>query len=570
MKKILIFVFCFGFLCTQAYAERYALLVGVSKYQHIDGLEGPEYDVEAMRKVLERNWGFKRDSIIELVNRNASKAKILAAIDTLTKKSRRGDQLFIYFSGHGTGPFDKKTKWHLSHDTGALLPYDFHPVGTQAQQIATAIVGRDDLNHRLSWLDENGRHVFFVVDACYSRNATKSLFADNTPSKRFSPLSSRSVFDEDEDLDEHISTSPQQIVETPYPYKNVFTLAAAGKKEEAIDIRWTDLDRFPTFDSKPHGAMSDALLRVLRGDVLSDHDGDGQLSYWEVFNAVQSFMAERGYPHNAQRQPSVSEDEGGLAQASVMGIIPSLNQVRTGDALQLKPLRIKALGFESLTRMFSRYPELVVGHQEYDLRLLRVNNGIQIRTPGNEDIGSFPAGHRDQIIKRLRIEAWFRSIVTPINNKQRFSPRLTLARRGQGDSNKYQACETAPELSISTEKTAYLLMFNLNPLGDINVLYPINQNELNHPVRAHREIKLGGMSVGAPYGYERLVVMAFNDRENLVEKLNPNVFNLRPEDRTHHTFSIDDPEFLLLNQLLHKQNSYAKHQITVRTGRCEF
>jgi hypothetical protein len=67
---------------------------------------------------------------------------------------------------------------------------------------------------------------------------------------------------------------------TAYSYDQTVFIAAASAFEEATDIGSAMLSVFPTFDLRPHGAFTDALLRFLslqRSPDL-DRNGGGDLS----------------------------------------------------------------------------------------------------------------------------------------------------------------------------------------------------------------------------------------------------------------------------------------------------
>jgi hypothetical protein len=59
-----------------------------------------------------------------LVDRQATRRAIMDELQALEGRSQPGDHLFLYFSGHGTSPYDPN-RLPLPHSTGAFLPYDF-------------------------------------------------------------------------------------------------------------------------------------------------------------------------------------------------------------------------------------------------------------------------------------------------------------------------------------------------------------------------------------------------------------------------------------------------------------
>src|SRR4051812_34431332 len=103
------FVACAGFatllLCALfapagAQAETRALLVGVSNYTSplIPDLRGPANDVAAMEALLR---GQGASDLVVLRDDGATRTTIEKALHDLGQRSKPGDWLVVYFSGHG-------------------------------------------------------------------------------------------------------------------------------------------------------------------------------------------------------------------------------------------------------------------------------------------------------------------------------------------------------------------------------------------------------------------------------------------------------------------------------------
>jgi hypothetical protein len=57
--------------------------------------------------VLVSTGGFEPARVISLVDEQATRQSILAAIDRVIKQSHSGDTVLIFYSGHGTSRQDK-------------------------------------------------------------------------------------------------------------------------------------------------------------------------------------------------------------------------------------------------------------------------------------------------------------------------------------------------------------------------------------------------------------------------------------------------------------------------------
>jgi uncharacterized caspase-like protein len=291
-----------GGIVPAAGAENHALLIGIGEYRQRT-LQGPPFDVAALAKMLSTHYGFPGENIRTLVNQQAVKSKILHEFELLTQRTRPGDRVFIYYSGHGTSRRDEVMALPLPHATGALVPADFNgSAGQSAEQLlAQLIIGKRDLRPTLQRLDRD-REILMVFDTCFSGNTVRAAAAVGpADSSRYLRLSARSVFDAERDIgpfEENLKS------EDPYPYHNIFYISASTENEVAKDIRRDTLHLYPTIDGKPHGVLTDSLLRVLAGQRPVDTNRDGQWSQFELYTAVRGDVKRR-FKQTPQALPRV-------------------------------------------------------------------------------------------------------------------------------------------------------------------------------------------------------------------------------------------------------------------------
>jgi len=313
---------CLSLITTSAWAERHALLVGIGDYpQAALDLLGPKNDIDALDRVLKENWQFKPDNVRVLMDNQATKANVLAELRGLKKRSKPGDELFFYYSGHGTSAGDEDVGLPLPDMTAGLLPYDAKLNLAKHEIISSLIVGRTDLRPIFRDLDASGRKMLVMIDACYSGNAVRGfgLPGQKMPS-RFVRLDAKvdSLLPDTSEIQTRAIAASAS--EEAYPYQNVFFIAASGEFEEAADISGAYLKKFPTIDGKPHGAFTDAMLRVLSGDRGGvDANGDQRVSHLETKQAIQDWMSGK-FPQTPQHLPPAEEDVGGLASRSIFGL----------------------------------------------------------------------------------------------------------------------------------------------------------------------------------------------------------------------------------------------------------
>lgn len=147
--------------------KRLAVCVGISQYQsdRIPKLQVSHKDAERMAAALRDSC--KVDEVVLLTNAQATRAAIEKAFFTdMTAKSRPGDTVLFYFSGHG----GRQANTTGDDPTGFdeyLVPFDGE-IGKTDSMILDKVFAR--------WLRElDGRTVGVVLDNCHSGGCTKSL-----------------------------------------------------------------------------------------------------------------------------------------------------------------------------------------------------------------------------------------------------------------------------------------------------------------------------------------------------------------------------------------------------------
>lgn len=301
-----------------AMAKNHALLIGVGDYP-AQPLEGPRYDVSALRSVLMDKWNFADSEVQVLLDEEATRNRILTSIDALYARTEPGDNVFIYFSGHGTSAQDYEVRAPLPTTSGAFIPHDIAGVSSRQELVEKLVVGRDDLKPRFEQFDANGRHLFVAVDACYSGNTVRGAFRKEQLPTRHLSLNQLVPRGFGADLETAGSSAweDQSEEEVVYPYSNVFYLGASGEHEKAQDIPERMIGEFNTFDNNPHGAFTDSLLRFMNAPETADVNKDGKVSYAELRQSLQSLMQRRGFNHTPQGLPAIDQDDDRLAQRSV-------------------------------------------------------------------------------------------------------------------------------------------------------------------------------------------------------------------------------------------------------------
>jgi hypothetical protein len=137
------------------YKNSWAVVIGINDYTRAPKLKYAVRDAEEFTEVLVNYYGFKRENIVKLIDREATKENIMKAFDKLRSKAGKEDRVLVFFAGHGiTVPLPD------GREKGYILPVD----GSQDELITSAI-STDQLSE-ISQLIK-AKHLFFIMDACY-------------------------------------------------------------------------------------------------------------------------------------------------------------------------------------------------------------------------------------------------------------------------------------------------------------------------------------------------------------------------------------------------------------------
>jgi len=141
------------------YRESWAVVVGVNAYKNWPRLSYAVNDAQAVRDMLVNTYAFPPDHVTTLLDGEATREKILAALgDNLadTKKVSHDDRVFVFFAGHGV-----TRKLPSGKSQGYIVPVDAAAQSFQSQAIS--MTNLQDASDAIP-----AKHVFFVMDACYS------------------------------------------------------------------------------------------------------------------------------------------------------------------------------------------------------------------------------------------------------------------------------------------------------------------------------------------------------------------------------------------------------------------
>ena len=154
--------------------SRRALVIGIDEYQHVSRLNGPVNDAEDIAAFITRHSGFKDDDIRMLRDSEATRKNILKAFDEwLIQETKAGDEVFVYFSGHGFQQPDANGDEQDRLDE-TLVPVDAFVTDDGRVE---GMIADDEIRGMMDRLP--GRRVQVVVDACHSGTSTRAALGDS-------------------------------------------------------------------------------------------------------------------------------------------------------------------------------------------------------------------------------------------------------------------------------------------------------------------------------------------------------------------------------------------------------
>ncbi len=141
------------------YGNSWAVVIGINEYQKWPKLSYAVNDATGVRDMLVSKFRFKPENVQVLLNQEATRERILSVLgDALSDptKVKREDRVFVFFAGHGI-----TRKLPNGRNLGYIVPVDADT--SNYQSTAISMTNFQDISEAIP-----AKHVFYVMDACYS------------------------------------------------------------------------------------------------------------------------------------------------------------------------------------------------------------------------------------------------------------------------------------------------------------------------------------------------------------------------------------------------------------------
>ncbi|MCW8930124.1 MAG: caspase family protein [Gammaproteobacteria bacterium] len=142
------------YVLRQSYEASRALIIGINEYKHASPLGYAVSDAEEIQEILVKELGFDNKNVIFLIDKDATKTKILKAFHSFTSEDIQvDDRVLVFFAGHG------HTKTGFRGEVGYLVPHDAD------MDDSSSFIRWDELTRNAELI--RAKHILFIMDACY-------------------------------------------------------------------------------------------------------------------------------------------------------------------------------------------------------------------------------------------------------------------------------------------------------------------------------------------------------------------------------------------------------------------
>lgn len=485
-----------------AHAETRAILMGVSRYQSasIPDLAGPANDVSAMER-LARSLG--ASDIVTLADGAVTRSSVETAIHDMGQRSRSGDWVLFYFSGHGAqARAQNPDETDGAYDQFVPLP-GFDPVGQDPESF---IVDKDFYAWMKRYLPQDVA-ILMVVDSCHSGTMHRAIdprtFAF-TPRIAFRPGEARAI----------------ELVARPGPRLGALGAEATPgvvpgeiavpRREDLPNLVYIGASRddqlaleaaLPQEGAPQRGVLTYALEQALSlpgsndQSPVADLDGDGLVTVVEI----GSYLNSQVRMLTAQRQESTLFFPAGWAERPVFAAVPV---PRLSFDLPAPYVMIAGQGDDLATAPQDAAWQLAASSNEADFLWLLGSREV-LRSSGDV----VASGIASQAAFAGVMDKW-QAIMTLRPLVSELAMRLTVNPLG---SDALYA-EGAP-IAVALARTRrgggprYATVFNLASDGTVQLLYPLAPDGGGQLDDALQQSLLETVVV-PPFGVDHLVALA--------------------------------------------------------------
>ncbi|MBF0138117.1 MAG: caspase family protein [Magnetococcus sp. DMHC-1] len=504
------------------HADTFALVIGINEYENFGKLDGAVNDANDVAAALQQ---YKARKIIKLLDKDATRDRIMAAWKSIITMAKPGDTLFLHYAGHGaqqperipgSEPTGKDSFWLMS-GFAASGPATYERI--LDDEIAVMLKAAKPLQ------------VVMISDSCHSGTMTRGKNSLRKLKTRAAPFQRI----QDDALPKP-TTTLKPVSEADLAHVTFF--GAVPDTEEVPEV---------TIDKQQRGALSWAVAKAFRGEADLDRDGQVTKGELERFIRESVRMATDGLQHpqatirtrtgvllsfNAEENARETTTSEKMAQeAERIPVKPNADRISLATIMPptLK-LFMKADPAGEGTRAFVRIsPESVAEGKvsppastfNPDTTLLKGIHVVRSEEPGawmlDQVSGRIysPLGDVFHSLKKGGSAADHAVTLNQVFGKIKLVERIKeLSRHTEPLAIALQPNDRLHHLgelltfSVANLKYAHFTLINLGSDGTINFLYPHTESPYNDPltVKTNKPYELP-LKVQPPLGGDHFVAI---------------------------------------------------------------
>jgi hypothetical protein len=248
-----------------------ALCVGINTYPDGNNLNGCINDANAWAALLTGHFAFPQSNVKVLLEAQATKANIMAGLESLLAGAAAGDVLVFTNSSHGTYVVDKSGD--EAYDE-AICPYD-------CDQGVKHLLIDDELRNLFAKKLPPGVSMTVISDSCHSGSLTRAAVStDHTRRARF--LNPKAIgLRELPDVD---AAKPRAASKYSQADMKELLLSGCSPREYSWDA---------DIGGKPHGAMTWYALQTM-------HESNYDLTWDQLHKQLRSQLELAGFKQHPQ------------------------------------------------------------------------------------------------------------------------------------------------------------------------------------------------------------------------------------------------------------------------------
>lgn len=490
-----------------AYAETRALLIGVSNYESptVPDLIGPANDLSAMSALL-ATMGATDITVLE--DAAANRTSIESQIQSIGMRSRSGDWIVLYYSGHGAEA-GARSDGAAEPDQFILLP-GFDP---DKQDPERFVVDKDFYSWLRRYVPGDVR-ILMVIDSCHSGTMHRAI--DPRLMSFTSRLGLRSRDDRSFKLVERpgprlpaLNASEEVVAGDGRDLPNLVYIGASQDDELALE---TEL---PQEGSPQRGVLTFALEQGLSSPgadpraLAADLDLDGAVSVVEL----AAYLSGQVRMLSAQRQQSSAEFADAMSDALLLSSKPRPISSKAEELFAVAILDPLSTDF---TTGVSGPWRPAASPRDADFQWLPKSGHVIRRSGDVVATGVEEVDAMAGVIRKWNAVSALRPLVSEAGMQ------LTLDPLGD-DITYFEGATVTVGLSTSRprlrrNRPQFATVFNLAADGTVQFLFPLMADGAGM-IAEGQDMAVLENRVVAPFGVDHIVALATPDRPHNLHDL---------------------------------------------------